>query len=73
MIKELYSERQAVAEWLRQMPPAYHRWLESMRDADVKMLKSSRDHDNVTFVQGRLQVLDRMLGLASELERAVPE
>jgi pantothenate kinase len=67
LIKELYDDKKAVWEWLRNAPPSYVRWLNSMQDQELRNLKSTNEPISVYRSQGRVEVLSRLLNLEQEL------
>ena len=67
MIQELFQDRLAVLNWLRQAPPAYVRWLESMRDQNYRNLKNADELIGIYRSQGEINILERLLSLETKL------
>ena len=67
MILTIYNEAMATREWLLRAPKSYKQWLHEYLASELKQLKTS---ENVLYVhrsQGRVEILERLLGLEEEL------
>lgn len=71
MIQELYQDRKAVIEWLSKAPASYSGWLGSMYEQELKTMKTTDSIIELNRAQGRLAVLERLIGLEDELRKEV--
>lgn len=69
----LYKEPQANLEWLRRAPSTFWAFLSELRDSEVRQLKNADEPRHIYRAQGRLEIIDRILGLQVELQKMTPK
>lgn len=71
MIKTLYNDREAVSAWLQHAPRSWIEYLQQTRDYEIKQLRQAIDLIGIGRYQGKLEILDRLIGLKEELNGVV--
>jgi outer membrane biogenesis lipoprotein LolB len=70
VINTLYNEASSTLQWLRIAPKSYKLWLAELLATELKQLKSADNLVHVHRAQGRVEILDRLIGLDEELLKA---
>jgi len=69
MITTLYEDAPATREWLSNAPSGFKKWLEELRRDEIKQLKTQDEPRYLHRAQGRLDIIDRIIGLPAELQQ----
>ena len=67
MITTLYEDATATREWLLKAPRGYVDWLKDLQRTETKQVKTQDELRYIYRSQGRLEIVDRLLGLPEEL------
>jgi hypothetical protein len=59
-------DRDAVAKWMRSMPPSFREWLDMEFNQTLGYLRSANDVITICRYQGKLDVLDQFRHLREE-------
>ena len=69
MITTLYNQKEVMLAWLRQQPSVWNEYLLELRDAEIRTIKQTKDLVDLGRSQGKLELLDRLIGLREELQK----
>jgi hypothetical protein len=63
----LYEDSIAIREWLSRSPQSFRIWLQDLRESEVKQVSTADEPRYIHRSQGRLEIINRILGLSDEL------
>jgi hypothetical protein len=70
VINTLYNEAESTRQWLLRAPKSYKLWLAEYLATELKQLRGAENGVYVHRAQGRVEILDRLIGLEEELLKA---